>query len=78
MAVDCSGHMVAARQLTVAGYQHFLRFSDCSRRVEILWAGIGTVHDRVTSIQPERILQIIEPVIGRFITGINKPSIGNQ
>lgn len=70
--------MVVAGQLTVTGYKHFLRFSDRSRRVEILWTGIGTVHDRVTSIQLKRILQIIKPIIGRFISRINKPSIGNQ
>lgn len=56
------------------GDQHFFRLGDCSGRVKILWTGIRTVHDRVTSVQLEGILQIIQPFTGRFIPGINEPS----
>ena len=45
---------------------HFLDFGNRPRRVETLRAGIRAVHDRMTTIQPERILEIVEALGGRY------------
>ena len=60
------------------GNHHLLRLGNCSGRVEIFGTGIRAIHDRVTSVQLEGILQTIQPFIGRFIPGINEPSVRSQ
>src|SRR5450756_743752 len=41
---------------------HRLDLGDGFRRIETLWAGLGAVHDRVAAIEPERVLEIVEPL----------------
>src|SRR5207253_3415398 len=40
------------------------QFGDCLRRIEALRAGLGAVQDGVAAIEPERILEIVEPLAG--------------
>src|ERR1700722_20548842 len=47
-------------------------------RVQALWAGLRAVHDGVAAIEAEWILEIIEPLALRLITGVDKPAIGLQ
>src|SRR5580698_9715395 len=51
-----------------------LEFRDRLGRIEALRAGLGAVHDGVTTIEPERILEIVEPLAGSFIARILYPS----
>src|SRR5258708_3364036 len=43
-------------------------------RIEAFWAGLGTVHDGVAAIEPERVLEIVEPLAGRLIARILDPA----
>src|SRR3954467_3456909 len=47
-------------------------------RVEALRAGLGAVHDGVAAIEPERILEIVEPFAGGFITAVLDPAVRLQ
>src|SRR5689334_11393388 len=51
-----------------------LELGDRFRRVESLRAGLGAVHDCVAAVQPERILEIVEPLPGRLIAGVLDPA----
>src|SRR5258706_925829 len=42
--------------------------------VESLRAGLGAVHDGVAAIQPERILEIVEPLAGRLVAAVLDPA----
>ena len=41
-------------------------------------AGRGAIHDRVAAIETERVVQIVEPLLGGFITTVHDPAIGLQ
>src|SRR5882757_9391642 len=51
-----------------------LELGDRFRRVEALWAGLCAIHDGVAAIEPERILEIVEPLAGGLIAAIGDPS----
>ena len=46
---------------------HLLDLGDRLRRVQILRAGLGAVHDGVAAIEPERIFELVEPLAGGFV-----------
>src|SRR5216684_965084 len=46
--------------------------------IEALRAGLGAVHDGVATIEPERVLEIVEPLAGGFVARILDPSRGLQ
>src|SRR6266404_7419865 len=52
---------------------HF-EFGDRLGRIEALRAGLGAVHDGVAAIQPERILEIVEPLAGRLVARVLDPA----
>src|SRR6516225_4295200 len=54
--------------------QFQLELSDRFRRVETLRARLGAVHDGVAAVEPERILEIVEPFAGGFIARILDPA----
>src|SRR5258708_25417263 len=51
-----------------------LELGDGFRGVEALRARLGAVHDGVAAVEPERILEIVEPLAGGFIPGILEPA----
>src|SRR3954447_19875020 len=51
-----------------------LEFGDGFRRVETLRAGFCAIHDGVAAIQPERILEIVEPLAGGFVAAVGDPA----
>ena len=53
---------------------HLLDFGNGFRRVQVLRADVGAVHDGVAAIEPERILEIVEPLAGRFVAGVGDPA----
>src|SRR5262244_2285693 len=55
-----------------------LDLGDCLGRVEMLRAGVGAVHDGVAAIEPERILEIVEPLAGRLVAAVNDPALRLQ
>ncbi len=44
-----------------------LELDDRLGRVEALRAGLGAVHDGVTAVQPERVLERVEALAGRLV-----------
>src|SRR5437016_82203 len=71
-----------------AGYEPFrldlpldqleFELGDRLGRIEALRAGLGAVHDGVAAIEPERILEIVEPFAGRFIAAVLDPAVRLQ
>src|SRR6185312_8108525 len=41
-----------------------LELGDRFRRVEALRAGLGSIHDGVAAVEPERVFEIVEPLVG--------------
>src|SRR5262245_21605152 len=58
--------------------QHLLDLADRLRRVETLRAGVGAVHDRVATVETERILEVVEPLARRLVAAVGEPAIGLQ
>src|SRR6516165_3450198 len=54
--------------------QFQLELSDCFRRVETLRARLGAVQDGMAAVEPERVLEIVEPFAGGFIARILDPA----
>ncbi len=57
---------------------HLLDVGDFLRRIEALRAGLRAIQDGVAAIEPERILQEIEPLAGSFVARILQPAAGLQ
>src|ERR1700681_254348 len=57
---------------------HQLEFGDGLGRIEALRAGLGAVQDGVATIEPERILEIVEPLAGGFIAAVLDPAVRLQ
>src|SRR5207248_5866007 len=53
-----------------------LELRDGFGRVEALRAGLCAVHDGVAAIEPERILEIVEPLASRLVARIGDPAVG--
>src|SRR4051794_496667 len=54
---------------------HFqLELGDRFRRVEALRAGLCAIHDGVAAIEPERILEIVEPLAGGLVAAVSDPA----
>ena len=47
-------------------------------RVEVLWAGLGAIHDGVAPVEAERIFQIVGPFSGGFVARIDDPALSLQ
>src|SRR5258705_3877986 len=57
---------------------HQLEFGNGLGRIEALRAGLGAVHDGVAAIEPERVLEIVEPLAGGLVARILDPARGLQ
>src|SRR3546814_13167549 len=44
----------------------------------MLRAGPGAVHDGVAAVEPEGILELVEPLAGRLVTAVGDPAVGAQ
>lgn len=55
---------------------HLLDLGDCLGRVQPFGAGLGTVHDGVTTIELERVMQIIQPLARGLVAAVDQPAIG--
>src|SRR5215470_17071655 len=53
---------------------HLLDLGNRLRRIEVLRAGIGAVQDGVAAIEPERVLEIVEPLAGRLVAAVDDPA----
>src|SRR6266404_9567970 len=62
----------AASDLTLDHLQ--LQLGNRLGRVEALRAGLGAVHDGVAAVEPERVLEIVEPLAGGLVAGILDPA----
>src|SRR3569623_772731 len=66
---------------TVASLQNalgleLLDLGDRLGRVETLGAGVRAIHDRMTAIEAERILELVEPLAGHLVAAVGEPAIG--
>src|ERR1700721_4428936 len=52
---------------------HLLDFADSLGGLELLRARLGAIHDGVTAVQAEGILQMVQPLTGSLITAIDAP-----
>ena len=55
-------------------HHHLLDLGDRLRRVQVLRAGLGAVHDRVAAVEPERVLELVEPLAGLSRRGCRRAS----
>src|SRR5689334_1744004 len=58
--------------------QHLLDLGDGLGRVQALRAGAGAVHDGVAAIEPERVLELVEPLARMLVAAVGQPAIGLQ
>ena len=66
------------RSLILPLDQHLLGFGDGLCRVQSFGTGLRAIHDRVATVQTERIFKFIESFAGRIITTVNQPAIRCQ
>ena len=64
--------------LSLALGKHALGFRDCLGGVQTLGASIRAIHDRVTAIQAEGVLQIVQTFPGCFVAAVGQPALGLQ
>src|SRR5712672_3175090 len=57
---------------------HLLDLGDGLRRIEALGAGLGAIHDGVAAIEPERILELVEPLARGLVAAVGEPAVGLQ
>src|SRR5690606_18866711 len=55
-----------------------LDLGDRLARVQTLGAGLGAVHDGVAAIEPERVLEEIQPLARRLVAAVGDPAPGVQ
>src|SRR5258705_14002348 len=57
---------------------HVFGVADRARGIQPFRARLCAVHDRMTAIEAERILQAVKPLPGGLIPTVGKPAIGLQ
>src|ERR1700704_4873586 len=57
---------------------HLLDLGDGLGRVEALGAGLGAIHDGVAAVEPERVLELVEPLALGLVAAVGQPAIGLQ
>src|SRR5579872_2967739 len=55
-----------------------LELGDRLGGIQPLGAGLGAIHDRVAAIEPERVLEIVEPFAGGLVARIVHPAVRLQ
>jgi len=76
MLCDAGGATESGLSLLADASQELLDFGDGSARIESLGAGLGAVHDGVTPVDGEGITELVQPLAGGVITGVNHPAVG--
>src|SRR5262245_55011095 len=51
-----------------------LGFGDCLGRIEALGTGLGAIHDGMAAVEPERILECIEPLAALLVARVVEPA----
>src|SRR6516165_2157245 len=64
---DCGSHLPLDH--------HPLDLGDGLGGVEALRAGLGAVHDGVAAIEPERVLELVEPLAGCLVAAVHDPAV---
>src|ERR1700683_2292110 len=64
-------------QLLPLGHE-LLDGADGLGRIEVLGAGFGAIHDRMAAVEPERVLELIQPLPGGLVSAVNNPAVGRQ
>src|SRR5215475_6572456 len=57
---------------------HLLDLGDGLGRVQVLGAGLRAVHDGVAAIEPERVLELVQPLAPGLVAAIRQPALGLQ
>ena len=52
-----------------------LNVGDGFGRVKAFWAGLRAIHDRVTTVQFERVIQLVQTIFADLVSAINDPTI---
>lgn len=65
-------------RLVLALDHHLLGLGDGSCRIQTLRTGLRAIHDRMTTIQTERILEFVQPLTGGVIATVDQPAIRRQ
>src|SRR4051812_2781988 len=47
-------------------------------RIEALRASLRAVHDGVAAVEPERVLEIVQPLACRLVAAVDQPALGLQ
>src|SRR5580692_4226677 len=55
-----------------------LEFGDRLGWIKSLRTGLGTIQDGMAAIEPERVLEIVQPLAGGFIAAVGDPSVRLQ
>ena len=58
--------------------KQFLCLRDCEGWVEVLWTGLRAIENGMTTVQSERILELIETFACRLVACIDYPPIRGQ
>src|SRR5512140_2634923 len=79
-AISASGGRVSVttRGSMLALDDHLLDLRDRLRRIEILRAGLRAVHDRVATVETERVLELVEALAGGLVARVDDPAIRRE
>src|SRR3546814_11315300 len=67
-----------SRRSELARDHQLLDLGDRLGRIEAFGAGLRAVHDGVAAVEPEGILELVEPLAGRLVTAVGDPAVGAQ
>src|SRR3546814_10248096 len=74
----CSSDLRRSRRSELARDHQLLDLGDRLGRIEAFGAGLRAVHDGVAAVEPEGILELVEPLAGRLVTAVGDPAVGAQ
>ena len=61
-----------------APHHQLLDLADGAGRVELLRTDVDAVHDRVAAEQAVRVLEVVEPLVGRLVAAVGDEPVGLQ
>src|SRR5207253_8545383 len=74
----CCSRCTVDRRRSAAQHQKLFDFGDRFGRVEIFWAALGAVQDRVAAVEAERVFQRVEPLAGLLVAAVGDPAVSLQ
>src|SRR5205814_6546796 len=69
---------VARPRSALALDEHLLDLRDRPRGIQVLRAHVGAIHDRVAAVEPEGVLELIQPLAGRLVAAVDDPAVSGQ